>query len=150
MSSSRFGFVPVHPSIWSNRIKIIKRHQHKRQLIPSKSIKPVALPLIDISCELRTCRNCKQSFDPTKNNPTACRYHDGNYTGDSKRKGEWKEIYESGSGTVERFWWFVFILVYSQSHSVVIQLILTIFYFVHYCFTPGVVERMNKMLWVVE
>lgn len=55
---------------------------------------------------LRTCRQCKKSYDPAKNNPTACRYHSGIYTGDSKRKGGVSDDgYSTGDGAVERFWW---------------------------------------------
>lgn len=60
-------------------------------------------------CELRTCRRCKNKFDTDKNHASACHYHPGMYTGDSLRKGVWErpDGYTTGSGTAERFWWYV-------------------------------------------
>ena len=30
---------------------------------------------------LRTCKNCKQQYDPTANHPSACRYHTAHFGG---------------------------------------------------------------------
>lgn len=60
----------------------------------------------NITCkQLRVCRQCKKTFSEAENNPRACRYHSGLYTGDSRRKGVWVDTYEKGTGTAERFWW---------------------------------------------
>lgn len=56
---------------------------------------------------LRTCRVCKQRYDPTQNGPRACRSHPENYSGDSARKMNWESDSSSGipSGEPMRFYW---------------------------------------------
>jgi hypothetical protein len=34
---------------------------------------------------LRTCKQCKQQYDPDENNPRACKYHTAHYGGEGKR-----------------------------------------------------------------
>lgn len=60
-----------------------------------------------VRAELRTCKQCKQTFSAVDNHERACRFHSGLYTGDSKRKGDWVASYSAGAGTAERFWWYV-------------------------------------------
>lgn len=41
------------------------------------------------SATMRTCRRCKQSFDPAENHSSACRFHPLNYSGGEVAKGEY-------------------------------------------------------------
>ncbi|KAM0945826.1 hypothetical protein DsansV1_C09g0088341 [Dioscorea sansibarensis] len=56
---------------------------------------------------LRTCKNCKQPFDPSLNHPRACRFHTAHF-GETKRKFE--SVYTGGtmntpdSGQVFQYW----------------------------------------------
>ncbi|KAF8701814.1 hypothetical protein HU200_033135 [Digitaria exilis] len=57
---------------------------------------------------LRTCKNCKQQYDPSANHPSACRYHTAHFGGETKRKFE--SVYAGGtmdtpdSGKVFQYW----------------------------------------------
>ncbi|WJX77153.1 hypothetical protein P8452_60488 [Trifolium repens] len=57
---------------------------------------------------LRTCKNCKTQFDPSLNNPLACRFHTAHFGGETKRKFE--SVHEGGtmntpdSGQVLQYW----------------------------------------------
>ncbi|EES14884.1 hypothetical protein BDA96_05G108300 [Sorghum bicolor] len=57
---------------------------------------------------LRTCKNCKQQYDPSGNHPSACRYHTAHFGGETKRKFE--SVYAGGtmdtpnSGKVFQYW----------------------------------------------
>ncbi|KAL6644281.1 hypothetical protein ACP70R_015889 [Stipagrostis hirtigluma subsp. patula] len=57
---------------------------------------------------LRTCKNCKQQYDPAANHPLACRYHTAHFGGETKRKFE--SVYAGGtmdtpdSGKVFQYW----------------------------------------------
>ncbi|KAL3526994.1 hypothetical protein ACH5RR_011650 [Cinchona calisaya] len=57
---------------------------------------------------LRTCKNCKNQFDPLLNHPRACRYHTAHFGGETKRKFE--SVYTGGtmdtpdSGKVFQYW----------------------------------------------
>ncbi|KAF5205880.1 carboxypeptidase [Thalictrum thalictroides] len=57
---------------------------------------------------LKTCKNCKTQFDPSLNNPRACRYHTAHFAGETKRKFE--SVYSGGtmgtpdSGQVFQYW----------------------------------------------
>ncbi|KAJ0971524.1 hypothetical protein J5N97_019483 [Dioscorea zingiberensis] len=57
---------------------------------------------------LRTCKNCKQPFDPSLNHPRACRFHTAHFGGETKRKFE--SVYTGGtlntpdSGQVFQYW----------------------------------------------
>lgn len=56
----------------------------------------------------RTCKNCKQAFDPLENHPRACRFHPAHYGGETKRKFE--SVYTGGTmstadgGKVTAYW----------------------------------------------
>ncbi|CAN0913765.1 hypothetical protein LINGRAHAP2_LOCUS28136 [Linum grandiflorum] len=57
---------------------------------------------------LRTCKSCKNQFDPVHNHPRACRFHTAHYGGETKRKFE--SVYSGGtmntpdSGRVLQYW----------------------------------------------
>jgi len=51
----------------------------------------------------RLCRVCKKSFVLAENHESACLYHPENYSGDSKRKGNWEV--QGPPGEAEHFWW---------------------------------------------
>ncbi|WJX82585.1 hypothetical protein P8452_65325 [Trifolium repens] len=57
---------------------------------------------------LRTCKNCKTQFNPSLNNPLACRFHTAHFGGETKRKFE--SVHEGGtmntpgSGKVLQYW----------------------------------------------
>ncbi|KAL5582617.1 hypothetical protein UlMin_015059 [Ulmus minor] len=57
---------------------------------------------------LRTCKNCKTQFDPSRNHPGACRFHTAHFGGETKRKFE--SVYSGGtmdtpeSGRVFQYW----------------------------------------------
>nr|ACG43954.1 hypothetical protein [Zea mays] len=57
---------------------------------------------------LRTCKNCKQQYDPSVNHPYACRHHTAHFGGETKRKFE--SVYAGGtmdtpnSGKVFQYW----------------------------------------------
>ncbi|KAM1668145.1 hypothetical protein TB2_047017 [Malus domestica] len=56
----------------------------------------------------RTCKNCKTQFDPSLNNPRACRFHTAHFGGETKRKFE--SVHTGGtmntpdSGKVVQYW----------------------------------------------
>ncbi|ONK68101.1 uncharacterized protein A4U43_C05F7460 [Asparagus officinalis] len=58
--------------------------------------------------ELRTCKNCKGQYDPSLNQPRACRYHTAHFGGETKRKFE--SVYSGGTmntpdaGQVLQYW----------------------------------------------
>ncbi|KAL3697485.1 hypothetical protein R1sor_011561 [Riccia sorocarpa] len=60
------------------------------------------------SSTLRTCRNCKQQFDPETNHPRACRFHTAHFGGETKRKFE--SVYTGGTmntiggGEIVEYW----------------------------------------------
>ncbi|KAK3123273.1 hypothetical protein QOZ80_8AG0627690 [Eleusine coracana subsp. coracana] len=57
---------------------------------------------------LRTCKNCKQQYDPAANHPSACRFHTAHFGGETRRKFE--SVYSGGtmntpdSGKVFQYW----------------------------------------------
>lgn len=57
---------------------------------------------------LRTCKNCKTQFDPSRNHPRACRYHTAHFGGETKRKFE--SVHSGGttntpeSGKISLYW----------------------------------------------
>ncbi|PKA64643.1 hypothetical protein AXF42_Ash007390 [Apostasia shenzhenica] len=59
-------------------------------------------------CEIGTCRNCKDQFNPALNHPRACRFHTSHFGGETKRKFE--SVYSGGtmntpdSGKVFQYW----------------------------------------------
>ncbi|KAG6548063.1 hypothetical protein Mapa_010497 [Marchantia paleacea] len=60
------------------------------------------------SSMLRTCRHCKQPFDPETNHPRACRFHTAHFGGETKRKFE--SVYTGGTmdtlggGEIVEYW----------------------------------------------
>ncbi|KAF9592346.1 hypothetical protein IFM89_014272 [Coptis chinensis] len=57
---------------------------------------------------LKTCKNCKTQFDPSLNNPNACRFHTSHFGGETRRKFE--SVYSGGTmntpdaGKVFQYW----------------------------------------------
>ncbi|GAQ89518.1 hypothetical protein KFL_005310090 [Klebsormidium nitens] len=57
---------------------------------------------------LRTCKQCKQQYDPESNHPRACKYHTAHYGGETRRKFE--SVYEGGTlttadgGKITAYW----------------------------------------------
>ena len=45
--------------------------------VPAASAEGAARPV------LRTCKNCKQQYDPSVNHPSACRYHTAHFGGET-------------------------------------------------------------------
>ncbi|BBN02059.1 hypothetical protein MPTK1_2g12410 [Marchantia polymorpha subsp. ruderalis] len=60
------------------------------------------------SSMMRTCRQCKQPFDPETNDPRACRFHTAHFGGETKRKFE--SVYTGGTmdtvggGEIVEYW----------------------------------------------
>ncbi|KAJ7534113.1 hypothetical protein O6H91_13G080500 [Diphasiastrum complanatum] len=56
----------------------------------------------------KTCRNCKQQYDPAENHVKACRFHTAHYGGETKRKFE--SVYKGGTmdtpgaGEISHYW----------------------------------------------
>ncbi|XP_024515909.1 uncharacterized protein LOC9639918 isoform X2 [Selaginella moellendorffii] len=95
--------------------------------LPRARIPPgVRMPVMVAAMATKTCRNCKQQFDPLANSPGACRFHTAHYggkfflelvlslfiifadQGETKRKFE--SVYKggtmntSGAGEISHYW----------------------------------------------
>ncbi|XP_002986156.2 uncharacterized protein LOC9639918 isoform X3 [Selaginella moellendorffii] len=78
--------------------------------LPRARIPPgVRMPAVMVAAmATKTCRNCKQQFDPLANSPGACRFHTAHYGGETKRKFE--SVYKggtmntSGAGEISHYW----------------------------------------------
>ncbi|XP_024357188.1 uncharacterized protein [Physcomitrium patens] len=62
----------------------------------------------EVQVELRTCRSCKQKYNPLENHPRACRFHTAHFGGETKRKFE--SVYTGGTmdtvggGEISQYW----------------------------------------------
>ncbi|WCJ25277.1 hypothetical protein M5689_007174 [Euphorbia peplus] len=98
----------------STSLKVVPRNaslsprlQFRRTTTVIPTLNSQRLPAIRCSA-LRTCKNCKTQFDPSLNNPRACRFHTAHFGGETKRKFE--SVHSGGtmdtpgSGRVLQYW----------------------------------------------
>ncbi|KAL9230082.1 hypothetical protein vseg_005474 [Gypsophila vaccaria] len=84
--------------------------QKSQAISVKKNVRKIRCCLGDSSVikTLKTCKNCKTQFDPTRNHPLACRFHPAHFAGETKRKFE--SVHTGGtmntpnSGQVLEYW----------------------------------------------
>ncbi|XP_021832087.1 uncharacterized protein LOC110772027 [Prunus avium] len=85
---------------------LLSLHQKPKPTLRLAAFRCSAKPSNEII--LRTCKNCKTQFDPSINNPRACRFHTAHFGGETKRKFE--SVHTGGtmntpdSGKVVQYW----------------------------------------------
>ncbi|XP_039123120.1 uncharacterized protein LOC120259557 [Dioscorea cayenensis subsp. rotundata] len=101
---------PFH-SVGAGRTAVIHSHANRTPLalvLALRGCPSVIRCTIGPDPVLRTCKNCKQPFDPSVNHPRACRFHTAHFGGETKRKFE--SVYTGGtmntpdSGQVFQYW----------------------------------------------